>query len=84
MIVSFRVALADRPGMIFWLVTLGGSSVGSAPSSYQGHRYPMKIISHYVWRCFRFPLSFLEVEELMPERGVVVSWTSLSERVQGS
>lgn len=41
--------------------------------SYKGHRYPVEIISHYVWLYFRFPFSFREVEELMLERGVVVS-----------
>ncbi|MGX4694750.1 IS6 family transposase [Streptomyces sp. JNUCC 63] len=45
----------------------------SAPPSYQGHRYPVEIISHCVWLYFRFPLSFREVEELMLERGVLVS-----------
>ncbi|MEV0695672.1 IS6 family transposase [Streptomyces sp. NPDC050388] len=44
----------------------------SAPS-YRGHRYPVEVISHCVWRSFRFPLSFREVEELMLERGVSVS-----------
>ncbi|MFF3934343.1 IS6 family transposase, partial [Streptomyces hirsutus] len=44
----------------------------SAPS-YRGHRYPVEVISHCVWLYFRFPLSFREVEELMLERGVVVS-----------
>ena len=33
----------------------------------------MEIISHCVWLYYRFPLSFREVEELMLERGVVVS-----------
>ncbi|MFI2511288.1 IS6 family transposase [Streptomyces sp. NPDC018972] len=33
----------------------------------------MEIIAHCVWLCFRFPLSFREVEELMLERGVFVS-----------
>ncbi|TXS69823.1 IS6 family transposase [Streptomyces sp. sk2.1] len=45
----------------------------SVPPSYKGHRYPVEIISHCVWLYFRFPLSFREVEELMLERGVVVS-----------
>ena len=45
----------------------------SAPPSYKGHRYPVDVISHCVWLYFRFPLSFREVEELMLERGVVVS-----------
>ncbi|MFB7213091.1 IS6 family transposase, partial [Streptomyces sp. NPDC056255] len=45
----------------------------SAPPSYKGHRYPVEIIAHCVWLYFRFPLSFREVEELMLERGVLVS-----------
>ncbi|WP_455711425.1 IS6 family transposase [Streptomyces hirsutus] len=45
----------------------------SASPSYKGHRYPVEVISHCVWLCFRFPLSFREVEEVMPGRGVIVS-----------
>ncbi|MCX5505726.1 IS6 family transposase (plasmid) [Streptomyces sp. NBC_00053] len=45
----------------------------SASPSYKGHRYPVEIIAHCVWLYFRFPLSFREVEELMLERGVLVS-----------
>jgi putative transposase len=41
--------------------------------SYKGFRYPTEIISHCVWLYHRFPLSFREVEEMMMERGVVVS-----------
>jgi putative transposase len=41
--------------------------------SYKGHRYPVEVISHCVWLYFRFPLSLREVEELMLERGIVVS-----------
>jgi len=47
--------------------------VGAVSPSYKGHRYPVEIISHCVWLYFRFPLSFREVEELMLERGVLVS-----------
>jgi putative transposase len=47
--------------------------VGSVSPSYRGHRYPVEIIAHCVWLCFRFPLSFREVEELMLERRVIVS-----------
>lgn len=39
----------------------------------KGHCYPVEIINRCVWLYFRFPLSFREVEELMLERGVVVS-----------
>ena len=33
----------------------------------------MEIISHCVWLYYRFPLSFRDVEEMMLQRGVVVS-----------
>ena len=45
--------------------------------SYKGHRYPGEIINHCVWLYFRFPLSFREVEELMLQRGVVVSYETI-------
>jgi putative transposase len=45
--------------------------------SYQGHRYPVEVISHCVWLYFRFPLSFREVEELMLQRGVLVSYETV-------
>ncbi|WTC92682.1 IS6 family transposase [Streptomyces sp. NBC_01650] len=48
-------------------------SVGSTPPPYKGHRYPVEIIAHCVWLYFRFPLSLREVEELMLQRGVIVS-----------
>ncbi|SDD85206.1 putative transposase [Streptomyces prasinopilosus] len=65
--------LIDRPGMILELTVPGrGSLVSSASPSYKGHRYPVEVIAHWVWRYFRFPLSFREVEELMLERGVLV------------
>ncbi|MER6161505.1 IS6 family transposase [Streptomyces sp. NPDC001868] len=51
--------------------------MGSASPSYRGHRYPVEVISHCVWLYFRFPLSFREVEELMLERGIVVSYETV-------
>ncbi|MFE9171671.1 IS6 family transposase [Streptomyces kebangsaanensis] len=47
--------------------------MGSGSPPYQGHRYPVEVISHRVRLYFRFPLSFRGAEELMPEHGVVVS-----------
>ncbi|MDQ3765605.1 MAG: IS6 family transposase, partial [Actinomycetota bacterium] len=41
--------------------------------SYRGFRYLIEIVSHCVWLYHRFPLSFCEVEEMMLERGIVVS-----------
>ncbi|WP_055713742.1 IS6 family transposase [Streptomyces torulosus] len=51
--------------------------MGSASLSYKGYRYPVEVISHCVWLYFRFPLSFREVEELMLERGVTLSYETV-------
>jgi putative transposase len=50
--------------------------------SYKGFRYPVEVIGHCVWLYHRFPLSFREVEEMMMERGVVVSHETLRRRCQ--
>ncbi|MCX4784556.1 IS6 family transposase [Streptomyces sp. NBC_01264] len=49
----------------------------SVVPSYKNHRYPVEIISHCVWLYFRFPLSFREVEEMMLERGIIVSYETV-------
>ena len=51
--------------------------VAAASSWYKGHRYPPEIIAHCVWLYHRFPLSFRELEELMLQRGVVVSYETI-------
>ncbi|WP_455680872.1 IS6 family transposase [Streptomyces mirabilis] len=51
--------------------------MGNVSPSYKGHRYPVEVISHGVWLYHRFPLSFREVEELMLERGVTVSYETV-------
>jgi putative transposase len=45
--------------------------------SYKGHRFPQQIIAHAVWLYFRFPLSLRLVEELLLERGIVVSYETI-------
>jgi putative transposase len=45
--------------------------------SYRGFRFPPEIISHCVWLYHRFNLSLRDVEELMLERGVVVSYETI-------
>jgi putative transposase len=47
--------------------------VGTGAPSYKGFRFPVEIISHCVWLYYRFPFSFREVEEMMLQRGIVVS-----------
>jgi putative transposase len=44
---------------------------------YYGYRFPPEIISHAVWLYHRFCLSFRDIEDLLAERGVVVSYESI-------
>jgi putative transposase len=46
-------------------------------TKYKNHRFPVEIISHAVWLYFRFCLSFRDVEELLLERGVVVTYEAI-------
>ncbi|MBL0407435.1 IS6 family transposase [Microvirga aerilata] len=49
----------------------------SKPISYKRHRFPPEIIAHAVWLYFRFPLSLRLVEEMLLERGVVISYETI-------
>lgn len=51
--------------------------MSSTTISYKNHRFPRQIISHAVWLYFRFPLSLRLVEELLLERGIVVSYETI-------
>ncbi len=41
------------------------------------YRFPSSIIQHSVWLYFRFPLSYRDVEDLLAERGVEVSYETV-------
>jgi putative transposase len=45
--------------------------------SYERHRLPPEIIAHAVWLYFRFPLSLRLVEEMLLERGILVSYETV-------
>ena len=47
------------------------------PVSYKRHRFPPQIIAHAVWLYFRFPLSLRLVEEMLLDRGIVVSYETI-------
>jgi len=47
------------------------------PVSYKRHRFPPQIIAQAVWLYFRFPLSLRLVEEMLRERGIVVSYETI-------
>lgn len=46
---------------------------------YHRHRFPAEIIAHAVWLYYRFPLSLRDVEDLLAERGIEVSFQTVSE-----
>ena len=47
------------------------------PISYRCHRFPPAIIQHAVWLYCRFTLSFRDVEDLLAERGLDVSYETV-------
>ena len=45
--------------------------------SYRGYRFPPEIISHAVWLYHRFGVSFRDVEDLLAQRGLTVSYEAI-------
>jgi putative transposase len=45
--------------------------------SYRRHRFPPPIIQHAIWLYVRFTLSYREVEELLAERGLDISYETV-------
>ena len=46
-------------------------------SLYKRHRFPSEIIQHAVWLYYRFNLSYRDIEDLLAERGIDVSYESI-------
>ena len=44
---------------------------------YKRHRFPSEIIQHAVWLYHRFNLSFRDIEDLLHERGIEVSYEAI-------
>lgn len=49
--------------------------------SYARHQYPRTVIQHSVWLYLRFTLSYRDVEELLAQRGLDVSYETIRCRV---
>jgi transposase-like protein len=47
------------------------------PLSLKRHRFPPDVIRYAVWLYFRFTLSFRDVEELLAQRGIEVSYETI-------
>ena len=44
---------------------------------YKRHRFPPEVIQYAVWLYYRFNLSHRDIEDLLAERGVAVSYESI-------
>ena len=49
----------------------------SSTTLYKRHRFPPEIIQHAVWLYHRFNLSARDIEDLLAERGIAVSYESI-------
>ena len=47
------------------------------PISYRRHRFPPTLNQHAVWLYLRFTLSYRDVEELLAQRGLDLSYESV-------
>jgi hypothetical protein len=47
------------------------------PLCYRRHRFPPEIILHAIWLYLRFTLSYRDVEELLAERGLDISYETV-------
>ena len=45
--------------------------------SYARYRFPPEVIDHAIWLYLRFTLSFRDVEDLLAERGIAVSYETV-------
>ena len=45
--------------------------------SFARHQFPSDVIRHAVWLYFRFTLSFRDVEDLLAERGIAISYETV-------
>ena len=45
--------------------------------SYRRHRFPPTIIQHAIWLYLRFTLSYRDVEDLLAQRGIEISYETV-------
>ena len=62
-------------GKLIWDTVL--MSKFSHQPSYKRHRFPKEIIAHAIWLYFNFNLSYRDVETILAERGIIVSYEAI-------
>jgi transposase-like protein len=55
----------------------GSIAKGMKKISYKGYRFPAEIIQQAIWLYLRFTLSFRDVEDLLAERGIAVTYETV-------
>jgi putative transposase len=81
-----KLAAWTPEGLSGWSALGGAAQLGQAaemtsePTTYPGYRFPAEIISHAVWLYHVFSLSLRDVELILAERGVVVTYESIRQR----
>jgi putative transposase len=51
--------------------------MNTSTSLYKRHRFPSDIIQYAVWLYYRFNMSYRDIEDLLAERGIEVSYESI-------
>ncbi len=51
---------------------------------YRRHRFPPTLIQHAIWMYLRFTLSYRDVEEVLAQRGLDISYETVRRWVRGS
>jgi transposase-like protein len=51
--------------------------MSTEPATYPGYRFPAEVIHHALWLYHLFSLSLRDIELILAERGVVVSYKSI-------
>jgi hypothetical protein len=59
-------------------------AVATVQPDYAGYRFPSDVIQRAVWMYLRFTLSYREVEDLLAERGIEVSYETIRRWVRGA
>jgi hypothetical protein len=76
-----RCLAALRMGFVMAILaySLAGGQVakGMKKIMYKGYQFPPEIIQQAIWLYLRFTRSFRDVEDLLAERGIMVSYETV-------
>ena len=73
---GFRVKGFVTPAVACWIYVRAVAE-GMRKISYAGYRFPPEVIHQAIWLYLRFTLSFRDVEDLLAERGIAVSYETV-------